>query len=210
MAIDGPEGIETQPVMGESAEVESVRPALPTFTEVRQDGSAEGTAEINSFLNEAVPGGLYDWDKDKVDFHLAHDAGYHMSSIQQDGVTVAAIDYGINDKGIATIYRMRTDADATRACAKAHGRTLGDLMMSDLATKLIEGGASGVQAEVTEAGYRLIKRAAEKGLFQVVKEDPPVDGDFGQIQCRLVQEDKATTLALEATREQLKSLMGTS
>ena len=138
---------------------------------------------INDFLNGASK--EFVWDERKFQFNLGKD-NYYCYSSEQNGVTQAAIDFELTDKGIANLFRMRTDRDASRAYFQDHGKTLGQEMFQTVIEELKQKGAKEVYAEVTEDGYRFLKRQAEQGMISLTVDVAPKEDTFGLIRGKIV------------------------
>jgi len=138
---------------------------------------------VNSFLNGASE--QYSWDDRKFQFNLGKD-NYYCYSSEQGGNTQAAIDFELTDKGIANLFRMRTDRDASRAYFQDHGKTLGQEMFQTVIEELKQKGAKEVYAEVTEDGYRFLKRQAEQGMISLTVDVAPKEDTFGLIRGKIV------------------------
>lgn len=160
---------------GEKKSGFSLRRLTTTSDKATQD-------RTNVFLNGAL--NEYAWDERKFQFYLTKD-GYYCYSSEQNGVTHAAIDFELTDKGIANLFRMRVNRDASRAHFQEHGKTLGQEMFQAILDKLKQKGATGVYAEVTGDGYRFLKRMAEQGSISLTDDSAPKEGTFGLIRGKI-------------------------
>lgn len=160
---------------------EKTQSELP-LQRLNKDSEPDVQQRVNSFLNGASKG--FEFDDRKFQFNLGKD-NYYCYSSEQNGVTQAAIDFELTDKGIANLFRMRTDRDASRAYFQDHGKTLGQEMFQTVIEELKQKGASGVYAEVTEDGYNFLKHMAEQGIISLTVDEAPKEGAFGLIRGKI-------------------------
>lgn len=161
---------------------EKTGPALP-LRRLSKDSKPDVQQRVNSFLNGASKG--FEFDDGKFRFNLDRQ-DYYCYAFENDGSLQGAMDAELTDRGVMNIFRMRTDSDASRAYFQENGRTLGQDIFTTAIDELKQKGAKEVYAEVSEDGYRFLKRQAEQGMISLTVDEAPKEGAFGLIRGKIV------------------------